>query len=332
MKEIISNQDSVRSGYLDPQAAPIAEVASGEKIRYLDTWTHWGNEAKYGMSFAEREPIRHRYPKGPYAMIGPVTVTDAQPGDTIEIHLDALRPIAWGWNSFPIGVGALPEDFSEPYLHYFQFNEARNHTHFVKGVSFDLRPFIGVIALEPAGEEEVSAILAGKYGGNLVLPDFTVGTSLFLPVQKPGGRLWLGNINAREGAGVVDQTGIETAAERLELTLTRHQVTIPGPILETATHWIYVGFSQDSLDDALVDTLRGIIAWLSQVTDLSKSESYALASMVVDFHVTQYANQLHSAYDVKPPKGIHGSIPKNVFSKADQRRIENALRGVGADE
>jgi hypothetical protein len=37
-----------------------------------------------------------------------------------------LRTIDWGWNSFPLGVGALPHDFPEPYVHYFRFDDARS--------------------------------------------------------------------------------------------------------------------------------------------------------------------------------------------------------------
>jgi acetamidase/formamidase len=43
------------------------------------------------MSFADREPLRHRYPHGPYSMLGPVEVTGALPGDVIEVSITALR-------------------------------------------------------------------------------------------------------------------------------------------------------------------------------------------------------------------------------------------------
>ena len=74
-----STPETVRSGYLDPAAKPVAVIASGDTVRYPNTWTHWGNEAKFGMSFADREPLRHRYPHGPYSMLGPVAVADAGP-------------------------------------------------------------------------------------------------------------------------------------------------------------------------------------------------------------------------------------------------------------
>jgi hypothetical protein len=62
---INSTKETVRSGFLDPSATPAATVQHGDVVRFPNTWTHWGNEAKFGMSFAEREPLRHRYPPGP---------------------------------------------------------------------------------------------------------------------------------------------------------------------------------------------------------------------------------------------------------------------------
>jgi hypothetical protein len=76
-----STPETVRSGYLDPAVKPVALIAPGDTVSYPNTWTHWGNEAVYGMSFADREPLRHRYPHGPYSMLGPVEVTGAEPGE-----------------------------------------------------------------------------------------------------------------------------------------------------------------------------------------------------------------------------------------------------------
>jgi hypothetical protein len=41
-----STPDTVRSGYLDPAAKPVATISPGDTVRYPNTWTHWGNEAK----------------------------------------------------------------------------------------------------------------------------------------------------------------------------------------------------------------------------------------------------------------------------------------------
>ena len=321
-----STPETVRSGYLDPSAKPVAVIQPGDTVRYPNTWTHWGNEAKFGMSFADREPLRHRYPHGPYSMLGPVEVAGAQPGDVIEVSITALRTIGWGWNSFPLGVGALPHDFPEPYLHYFTFDDARTIAAYEHGITLKMAPFLGVVAAEQAGQEEVSAIVSGSYGGNLVLRDLGVGSHLFLPVAKPGGRMWNGDVHALQGDGVVDQTAIETAAENLEIRYDlRKQVALRGPLGETDTAWIVVAFAT-SLDDALVACLREVIYWLPGAAGLTGPEAYALASMAVSFRVTQYANQTGSAYTSIPPKAVHAVIPKSIFPAELRARISAWLR------
>jgi acetamidase/formamidase len=323
---VASAPDTVRSGYLDPAARPVAVIAPGDTVRYPDTWTHWGNEAKFGMTFADREPLRHRYPNGPYSMLGPVEVTGAEPGDVIEVSITTLRTIGWGWNSFPLGVGALPHDFAEPYVHYFTFDEARTTAEFTHGIKLPMAPFLGVVAAEPAGDQQVSAIVAGSYGGNLVLRDLGVGSHLFLPVAKSGGRVWIGDVHALQGDGVVDQTAIETAAENLEIRYDLHkQRVLPGPLGETDESWIVVAFAA-SLDNALVASLREVIAWLSDAAGITGPEAYALASMAVSFRVTQYANQTGSAYTSTPPKAVHAVIPKSVFPAEIRDRVARWLR------
>jgi acetamidase/formamidase len=308
-----STTQSVRSGFLDPAAAPVASIEPGDSVRYPNTWTHWGNEAKFGMTFADREPLRHRYPNGPYSMLGPVEVAGAAPGDVVECSITTLRTIGWGWNSFPLGVGALPHDFAEPYVHYFTFDEARTTAEFTHGIRLPMAPFLGVIGVEPAGNDTVSAILSGAYGGNLVLRDLTAGSHLFLPVAKPGARLWIGDVHALQGDGVVDQTAIETAAEDLAIRYDLHKaVPLQGPLGETDDTWIVIGFGTN-LDDALVACLRQAIRWLAMAARITEPEAYALASMAVSFRVTQYANQTGSAYSSIPAKAVHAVIPKAVF-------------------
>ncbi len=242
------------------------------------------------------------------------------------VSITALRTIGWGWNSFPLGVGALPHDFAQPYLHYFTFDDARTTAGYVDGITLAMAPFLGVVAAEPAGDEMVSAIVSGSYGGNLVLRDLGVGSHLFLPVAKPGGRVWTGDVHALQGDGVVDQTAIETAAEDLEIRYDlRKQVALPGPLGETGTSWIVVGFAA-SLDDALVACLREVIGWLSAAAGITGPEAYALASMAVSFRVPQYATQPGSAYTSVPPKAVHAVIPKSVFPAGLRDRVGRWLR------
>ncbi len=321
-----SNNDTVRVGTMDPAVPVVLTIHSGDVVSYPNTWVNWGNEAKEGMSFAEREPIRKRYPQGPYSLIGPVAVEGAEPGDVIECRMLRLRPISWGWNSAPKGVGALPGDFEEPYLHYLHFDGDRKFTDFGAGVRIPLAPIQGVMAAQPAGDKPVSAILSGHYGGNIVLRELVEGTALFLPVEVSGGRLWTGDSHAAQGDGVVDQTAIETAMEDLRIQYVLHKgIDLVGPIAETPSHWIVMGFGQ-SIEDALTASLRQTIDWLSRATSLSKLDVYALSSIAASFRITQYAHQTNTVYTSVPAKTVHGMLPKQIFNADLLRQIATSVR------
>jgi len=311
---------------LDPRRPAALTVDSGDVVSYPDTWTQWGDQATFGMSFADREPLRRQFPSGPYSNVGPVEVRGAEPGDTLECRMLALRTIDWGWNSFPLGVGALPADFDAPYVHYFRFDQERRHAEFVDGIRIPLAPSMGVFAVEPKSEEPVSAILAGPHGGNLDLGELVAGTSLFLPVFKSGARVWTGDANAAQGDGVVDQTSIETAMQELRVQYQVHKnVNLAGPTVETPTHWIVLAFAE-SLDNALTACVRAAIAWLNVYAQLDRRDAYALCSMAVSFRVTQFADQTGSVYTSAPPKTIHAMIPKDVLGERVLTRVERSMR------
>ena len=159
-----------------------------------------------------------------------------------------------------------------------------------------------------------------------MLRDLGLDSHLFLPVAKPGGRVWIGDVHALQGDGVVDQTAIETAAEDLEIRYDLHQQAgLRGPLGETGQAWIIIGFAEN-LDDALVACLREVIYWLPIAAGITGPEAYALASMAVSFRVTQYANQTGSAYTSIPPKAVHAVIPKSIFPDDIRAQIAAWLR------
>jgi acetamidase/formamidase len=321
-----SSPETVRVGAMDPKAPAAAIIESGDVVHYPNTWVNWADEAKYGMSFEEREPIRKKYPAGPYSLIGPIEIKGAEPGDVVECRMIRLKPIGWGWNSTPKGVGALPEDFDTAYLRYLRFDDARKRAEFGDGIAIPLAPIQGVIATQPAGDEPVSGILSGAYGGNLVLRELVEGTSVFLPVQVHGARLWTGDSHAAQGDGVVDQTAIETAMEDLRIQYVLHKgLALSAPMAETPTHWITLGFGS-GLEDALTSSLRQMIGWLSAASGLAKQDAYSLCSISGSFRITQYAHQINTNYRNIPPKAVHGLMPKEIFDPAMRRRIEAALR------
>src|SRR5260370_26499947 len=134
-----------------------------------------------------------------------------------------------GGRGAPRGGGGLPADLEGRYLHYLPFDGHRKFQDFAAGVRIPLSPIQGVMAVQPAGDKPVSAILSGHYGGNIVLRELVEGTALFLPVEVFGGRLWTGDSHAAQGDGVVDQTAIETTMEDLPIHYSPHKgITLVG--------------------------------------------------------------------------------------------------------
>ena len=85
----------------------------------------------------------------------------------------------------------------------------------------------------------------------------------------------------------------------------RKDMRVVWPQAETPTHWIVMGLNED-LDEAMKIAVRETINFITQrFPKLSREEAYAIASVAVDYHVTQV---------VDGTKGVHGMIPKAIFT------------------
>jgi hypothetical protein len=98
-----STEASISSGTIDPRRPPALTIESGDIVSCPNTWTQWGNRARFGMSFADREPLREQFSTGPYSNLGPVVVNGAEPNDVLECRMLRTWPIEWGWNCSRLG-------------------------------------------------------------------------------------------------------------------------------------------------------------------------------------------------------------------------------------
>jgi acetamidase/formamidase len=325
--ELPSTPATVRVGAIDPLAKPVLEIESGDAVHYPNTWLNWGDEPKFGMTFAELGPIRKRYPAGPFSLVGPVGIRGAEPGDVVECRMLRLRPIDWGWNSAPVGVGALPSEFDTSYTQYFRFDADRRFADVHAGVRVPLAPSQSVMATQPKASAPVSALGVGRYGGMIALGAATAGTSLYLPVEVEGAGVWTGGSWAVVGDGCVDNTAIETAMEDLLIQYVLHKGgAVDGPLLETETDWLVLGYGDD-LESALTMALERTMDWLAAPTGMTRQQVYALCSIAASFRVSQYSKQLNTVYTTKQPQAMYAAIPKSIFDAATIGRIADSLRG-----
>ena len=314
--------ETVHWGYLSGAVQPVAFVQPGDTV-VIDTVSHEGLLADQGSDpekfFARRGVAAEHiladavqlYAKvqhsglGPHIVSGPVHVAGAEPGDTLAVRILDVKPrTPYGVNSMRTGKGGLPDEFTLNRSIVIPFDLERGVAKFLPGIEVPLRPFMGIIATGPARSMgKVSSVPPGPYGGNIDLNELTAGSTLYLPVHVPGALLMTGDGHAAQGDGEVDLTAIETsmtATFRLDLVKGK---TLAWPRAETPTHWITVGL-HENLDEAMKICIRECVKFLAEEKGLAREDAYALASMAVDFEVTQVVDQV---------KGIHAMIPKKLF-------------------
>jgi acetamidase/formamidase len=264
---------------------------------------------------------------GPHSVTGPIYVHGAEPGDTLEIRIKKIVPKAFGTNfhlpgaQFPT-VGQLASEFPQGFVRYFYLDWDKRQAEFKPGVTIDLQPFPGTIAVGPDPNEpkekagppikdakgRTSTLRPWKNGSNMDLNELQEGSILYLPVFLKGALVWTGDSHCRQGNGEVSLTALECAYREIVLQLiVRKDMKLEWPRAETATHWVLMGFDED-LNEAMKIATREAVAFLAgqKTVPLSRDEAYALTSMVGDCRVTQVV-------DIR--KGVHCMIPKSIFAK-----------------
>src|SRR5690242_9017304 len=85
-------------GHFSRELPPVLRIASGDRVRFTTLDVAWWVPAKPD-PFATPEPWPGRdLERDPgHALVGPVWIEGARPGDTLEIRVVSLRTGSWGW-------------------------------------------------------------------------------------------------------------------------------------------------------------------------------------------------------------------------------------------
>ncbi|MEW6493111.1 MAG: acetamidase/formamidase family protein [Cyanobacteriota bacterium] len=261
------------------------------------------------LEICQNLPTERKVGSGPHLLTGPIFVKDAEPGDVLEVKLEAISPrLPVGFNAIRSGWGALPQQFTEPRLRFIPLDLDRGVAEFPtgSGIQIPLQPFFGIIGVA-TDETHRSSVPPGIYGGNIDNRELQAGSSIFLPVFVPGALLSIGDGHSAQGDGEIDVTAIETSMNGTIQIKLRKDLSFTSPIAQTPTHIITMGFGK-TLDEAFEFALTQMITFLERFAGLSAEEAYVLCSLAVNFHITQVVNT--------PQKGVHGMLPKSILPKA----------------
>jgi acetamidase/formamidase len=316
-----STKETVRLGVFDANLPPVVTIESGDIVSFPDTWSHFLNEMQPGVPVDKLAQLRTSNPgRGPHSIIGPIAVNKAEPGDVLEIRFRTIRPYEWGAvfnNPGSLGTGLLPQDYSQGQIKYVDLDLRAMQGKFMPKITIPLKPFQGTFGLAPpdgyfppVSPGVTSSVPPGPHGGNIDLSELSEGSTLYLPVWKPGGLIYTGDSHAVQGDGEICLTALETRMKEVRVQAILHkQKNLAWPVAETNTHWITLGLDKD-LNVAMTLAARNAIKFLAAQAKISELDAYALCSIAVSFRVTQVVDIV---------RGVHALIPKSIFAP-DLRR------------
>src|SRR5262245_36014001 len=218
--------ETVQWGWLDPKEPPKLTINSGDTVS-IETMMHSHDKVKPGITMDEIVALRKANPGGgPHSMTGPIYVNGAEPGDVMEIRILKIVPKNFGINfnlpgkEFPT-IGALASEMPEGFIKFFQIDPNKKSVEFKPGITVDLAPFPGTLAvgIDPADPSPrkggvkddpmapVSTLRPWKNGSNMDLNELQEGSTVFIPVFLKGGLIWMGDSHCRQGNGEVSQIG-----------------------------------------------------------------------------------------------------------------------------
>lgn len=201
--------------------SPAASAEPGEAVRFV-TKDCFGGLVDY-----DEEPMTTLDSDQVNPATGPVFLLGAEPGDVLVAEILSVDVEDRGLVCTAPGSGPL-SDGSRQCRRVVGIRRGRGE---FNGLSFPVRPMVGVIGVAP-GEGEVFCGYPGPHGGNLDCRLMAAGARAFFPVRVPGGLFQLGDLHAAMGDGELGGSGIETGGEVMARLGLVKRFSLAWPVLE----------------------------------------------------------------------------------------------------
>lgn len=331
-----ATSETTQWGWFDNAQPPVLRLRSGDRVA-METLMAAANQVLPGVSIGDITRMRLDHPgRGPHTITGPIYIEEAEPGDTLKIHIERIVPRSYGanWNlPGELGLGQFPDRFPVGQVRYFYFDLKRACTQFAPGIQVPLRPFPGVLGVARAEPGRYSTVPPGPFGGNMDVREMIEGTTVYLPVFVEGALLWSGDSHAAQGNGEINLTAIETAFNELRL----HIEVIKGksiawPRIETPTHWLTVGYDRD-LNKALDILKAETRVFLAETQDIAPEKTEEWMATRYDCRIAEVVNQMKGVFCMIPKKGVKlkravrplGETPRYFATSASSPDLQTAM-------
>jgi acetamidase/formamidase len=289
-------------GVFDNSQQPVLTIHSGDSV-VIETMAAADNQVVPGTKAEEIAKMNFAVEgRGPHTVTGPIYVENAEPGDTLRIHINKIVPRTYASNDTVPGKGLFPKEFPETRVSYFYLDLKKMQMQFAPGIIVPLAPFPGVIAVARSEPGKYSSGPPGTFGGNMDLRELTEGSTIYLPVFVKGGLVWTGDSHAGQGNGEINLTAIETAFAEFNITVdVIKQKTLTWPRVETKTDWIAVGYDKD-LNKALDILKEETIKLIMDQRKVSQTEAEKIMMTTWNCPIAEVVNGV---------QGVYCMVPKN---------------------
>ena len=273
---------------------PVLRIRSGDAIR---TWTV--DSGGYDGNGEHRTP-------GGNPQTGPFYVEDAEPGDTLRVRFQSIRPnrargVSGAWVAphtvDPHFVPRLGHDGEDWWVLDLERGvaELENPPQGLESLGkLPFEPMLGCFGVAPAQGQAISCATSGEHGGNMDYRGFREGVTVDFPVFATGGLFHLGDGHALQGDGEIVGTGIEVSMDvQFSLDLLKGR-TIRWPRADDGTFVMAVGNARP-LDQAVQHATTELLRILEQDHGLDYRAGSALLGQSIRYDI---GNVYDPAYTV----------------------------------
>ncbi|HLK16531.1 MAG TPA: acetamidase/formamidase family protein [Fimbriimonadaceae bacterium] len=293
----------VLHGHFSRDLKPVLTVASGDRITGHDIPdAAWNRIPRTGDGI---EPVKIFERRGPqdagHCLMGPIAISGAEPRMTLEVRVEKVVVGEHGWTSAGGWDHRVHQRLGlteKEQMLYWKLDASKGLGVDQFGDEVSLRPFLGVMGM-PVDEDGIQPTPPPRQtGGNLDCKELVPGTTLYLPIEVPGGLFSFGDGHAAQGDGEVCVTAIECPIKEATLSLHLHPtMKIGRPRARVEGAWITLGVNED-LNIASLDALEEMVALMGELHGIEPSRGVALASVAVDMRVTQIVNGVQGVHAV----------------------------------
>lgn len=293
---------------MGPFAEPIARVRTGERVA-IHTVDAFGNQ----ITSEDQKPSAVL---GPYLnpQTGPIYVEGAEPGDTLLVKIEAIEPARdWAVSVTIPYFGGLTSTHWTAFLQP-PLEERVWIYHRTPAGGFAYRdrweipwaPFFGTIGTAPH-IEAISSLSPGEHGGNMDVPDVTVGNVIHLPVHHPGALFFTGDAHAAQGQGELCGVALEIAAQGVVTFDLIKGKAIAWPRIESPTHIMVVGSARPMEDAARIANTE-LVKWMAADYGFDPLDAYQLLTQAGELYVGNMVDTLYSLVARCPRRYLSSSM------------------------